>query len=124
RCGTPAPSTSPHRVTPSSAGPPTRGPGCPPCRECTRPTPCRAADKPCIGVPSSMASDSSDPPVEPDDPDATVEDPEAPVPNRARKARTWAAAAVVARLTAVRAWLVPRLPRLVVTIVAGWLLLA
>ncbi len=71
-----------------------------------------------------MASDSSDPPVEPDDPDATVEDAEAPVPNRARKARTWAAAAVVARLTAVRAWLVPRLPRLVVTIVAGWLLLA
>ena len=71
-----------------------------------------------------MASDSSDPPVEPDDPDATVEDAEAPVPNRAGKARTWAAAAVVARLTAVRAWLVPRLPRLVVTIVAGWLLLA
>jgi apolipoprotein N-acyltransferase len=61
-----------------------------------------------------MASDSSDPPVEP----------EAPAPNRARKALTWAAAAVVARLTAIRAWLVPRLPRLVVTIVAGWLLLA
>ena len=50
--------------------------------------------------------------------------PKAPAPNRARKARTWAAAAVVARLTAVRAWLVPRLPRLVVTVVAGWLLLA
>jgi apolipoprotein N-acyltransferase len=65
-----------------------------------------------------MASDSSDPPVEP----------EAPAPNRARKALTWAAGATrgaaVARLTAVRAWLVPRLPRLVVTIVAGWLLLA
>jgi apolipoprotein N-acyltransferase len=71
-----------------------------------------------------MASDSSDPPVEPDDPDATVEDAEAPAPNRARKARTWAAAVVVAWLTAVRAWLAPRLPRLVVTIVAGWLLLA
>ena len=42
----------------------------------------------------------------------------------ARKALTEAAAAVVARLPAVRAWLVPRLARLVVTIVAGWLLFA
>jgi apolipoprotein N-acyltransferase len=42
----------------------------------------------------------------------------------ARKALTGAAAAVVARLPAARAWLVPRLPRLVVTVVAGWLLLA
>jgi apolipoprotein N-acyltransferase len=41
----------------------------------------------------------------------------------ARKAVTGAAAAVIARLPAARAWLVPRLPRLVVTIVAGWLLL-
>ena len=41
----------------------------------------------------------------------------------ARKALTGAAAAVVARLPAARAWLVPRLPRLVLTIVAGWLLL-
>jgi apolipoprotein N-acyltransferase len=42
----------------------------------------------------------------------------------ARKALTGAAAAVVVRLPAARAWLVPRLPRLVVIIVAGWLLLA
>jgi apolipoprotein N-acyltransferase len=42
----------------------------------------------------------------------------------ARKALTGAAAAMVGRLPAVGAWLVPRLPRLVVTIVAGWLLLA
>jgi apolipoprotein N-acyltransferase len=71
-----------------------------------------------------MASHSSDPPVQRDDPDATVAEAEAPAPNWARKALTGAAAAVVARLPAVRAWLVPRLPRLVVTIVAGWLLLA
>ena len=71
-----------------------------------------------------MASDSSDPSVQPDDPDATIEEAEAPAPNRARKALTWAAGAVAARLPAVRAWLVPRLPRLVVTIVAGWLFLA
>ncbi len=57
RCGTPGPSMSARRATPSSAGPPTRDPGCPHYRECTRPTPCRAADKPCIGVRSSMASD-------------------------------------------------------------------
>jgi len=42
----------------------------------------------------------------------------------ARKALTGAPAAVVARLPAARAWLVPRLARLVVTIVAGALLLA
>ena len=72
-----------------------------------------------------MASDSSDPPVEPNEPEATVDEADAPAaPNRARKALTWAAAAVVARLPAVRAWLVPRLPRLVVTVVAGWLFLA
>ena len=75
-----------------------------------------------------MASDSSDPPVQPDDPDATVAEAEAPAPNWARKALTGAAGAaggaVVARLPAVRAWLLPRLRRLVVTIVAGWLLLA
>src|SRR5262249_20570482 len=41
-----------------------------------------------------------------------------------RKAFRGAAAAVVKRLPGARAWLVPRLPRLVVTIVAGWLLLA
>ena len=62
-----------------------------------------------------MASDSPEPPVEPGDPDATVAEAEpgdAPAaPNRAR-----------AVLPAVRAWLVPRLPRLVVTVVAGWLI--
>jgi apolipoprotein N-acyltransferase len=42
----------------------------------------------------------------------------------ARKALTGVAAAVVARLPGARAWLVPRLPRLVVTIVAGCLFLA
>jgi apolipoprotein N-acyltransferase len=75
-----------------------------------------------------MASHSSAPPAEPDDPDAPVAEAEAPAPNWARKALTGAAGAVggavVARLPAVRAWLLPRLPRLVVTIVAGWLLLA
>jgi apolipoprotein N-acyltransferase len=63
-------------------------------------------------------------------PDSTPNDAPA-VPSRAvrlgamaRKALTGAAAAVVARLPAARAWLVPRLPRLLVTIVAGCLLLA
>jgi apolipoprotein N-acyltransferase len=80
-----------------------------------------------------MASDPSDPPVEPDDPDPAVQEGDAEpecsdtpaAPNRARKALTGAAGrAVVARLPAIRAWLVPRLPRLVATIVAGWLFLA
>jgi apolipoprotein N-acyltransferase len=42
----------------------------------------------------------------------------------ARKALTGAAAATVARLPVAQAWLMPRLPRLAVTIVAGCLLLA
>ena len=41
-------------------------------------------------------------------------------PAVARKALT---GTVAARLPAIRAWLVPRLPRLTVTVVAGWLLL-
>jgi apolipoprotein N-acyltransferase len=106
--------------------------------------PCRAADKPCIGVLSSMADDDPNAGLddageiehaveEPEnaaqkDPDQDTEGEPSDVVARgraiARKALTRPSAAVAARLPAVRAWLVPRLPRLVVTIMAGWLLLA
>ena len=56
-------------------------------------------------------------PVEPAEPE---KEPAPPAPAVARKTLT---GAVAARLPAIRAWLVPRLPRLTVTVVAGWLLL-
>ena len=95
------------------------------------------------GVDSALAGEDSDP--EREKPERDKEEKAAPqvpapdgepsdtpgAPSRAvglgavaRKALTGAATAAAARLPAARAWLVPRLPRLVVTIVAGWLLLA
>jgi len=83
-------------------------------------------------VDSGSARQESDPEWEEDDREKEeTAAPRAPGPSwavrlgaLARKAPTAAATAVVARLPAARAWLVPRLPRLVITIVAGWLLLA
>src|SRR5258708_6683851 len=134
-CGTPGPSRSAHRATPSSAGRPTRGPGCPPCRGWVPTTPCHVAAKPCTGVPSFMASHSprhrigrasrrteASPESAPQEQEeAVTEAPEAPQAPAQDDEPTPApeVSSVGARLRTV---LLPRLPRLVVSLVAGLLL--